>query len=196
MSRSGLSEIDALHAKYSNIDAALPDILIVGESSKGKYHRQDAHADEPHAMCRNTGDWVVVKKAHARVLCNGPCTYCFEAVFDEFAQRDDSQVEYRDSEVDIDAVEATLREQLADHRDDLGVDDPPRLTARPTTVLNAGGSNVYHAPTEHGPYCGTPGDFSEMPYNAVAGHYEPCGYCFDTDALTEPEPATPAVGDD
>lgn len=185
-----------LRKKYTNIGAALPEIVVTSESSNGKYHRQDGHSDEPHAMCRDSGDWAAVESTQARVLCNGPCLFCFEAVLDEHAQRDDSPVEYRYPDVDDPKPRDWLSEEVVDLVEELELDrDDPCLTARPETVLNASGSKMYHAPTQDGPHCGTSGEFQEHPLDAVVGHYKPCTNCFDVDALPEPEPREPAVAD-
>lgn len=197
MNDHALVEPDTLRAKYKNIRAALPDIVVVSTGSKGCFHRQDGHVDEPRAMCRNTGEWSAAEVEDARLLCNGPCKYCFEAVLDDHARRDDSPVEYRDPAIDADTGMAILEGEVVEVVEELEVDgEPPRLTTTPHTVIYASRSNYYHAPTEDGPLCGCGGDFRRAPYDSIVGHFEPCSSCFNVDALTEPGAAEPATADD
>jgi hypothetical protein len=197
MTDRALVDADSLLAKYTNIQTALPDMVLLSASSNGSIHRQEGDHDEPLPMCRNSGEWVPAELEDALVVGRGLCTFCFKAVLEHHVQRDDSPVEYRDPEAKHSDGVPVVDEDVADLLDEHNITQyAPALTARPREVLYAAGSNVYHAPTEDGPHCATGGDFRQVEFSTVAGHFTPCENCFVTDELSEPETPEPATADD
>lgn len=197
MTDRALVDPDSLRAKYRNIRAALPDIVVVAPGSKGCFHRQDGHIDEPHAMCRNTGEWVAAEVEDARLVYNGPCKFCFEAVLDDHTRREDSPVAYRNPAIDADTDMAILEGEIVNVVDDLEIaNQTPYLTSIPNTVLHASESDYHHAPTEGGPLCGCGGDYRRVAYDSITTDLEPCSGCFSVDALAEPGATEPAIADD
>lgn len=159
---------DSLRAKYENIRAVLPDIVVILTGLKGCFHRQDAHVDESRAICRKQWEWSAAEVEDAPLLRNGLCKYYFEVVLDDHAQRDDGPVEYRDSATDSDTGMAILEAEVVDELEAGG--EPPRLTTTSHTVIYASGLNYYHAPTENGPLRGCGGDYQRVPYDSIVGH--------------------------
>lgn len=185
---------DSLLAQYANFEDGLPEVVVVSESSAGCFHRQDPHTDEAHAMCRDTGEWVPAELEDALAVCNDACTFCFKAGLEEHADRDDSTVARRK-----DATAPTVEDGDLDLLGRVATDDiRPPLTAPPREVLHAGGSQVYHAPTEHGAYCGRKADYQRKELSKITGNVYPCSGCFVVEAIDEPEtpePPQPSVGD-
>lgn len=198
-------EPQSLYAKFRNVIVILPDKVVTGKKSGKRFHRADAHNEEPVPKCQATqSDWVAVPRERALGVGRSPCHSCFEAVLDYFARLEDSAVEYRYPEFDEESDAAIIDEEdlaaPSEVIEELSIDKEqparPPLTTPPRVILNTSGSNLYHAPTVDGAYCGVEASFQRHPYEAIAGHYEPCQECFDVESLSEDGSLGHAVGDD
>ena len=178
-----MNQPDDLRGEFDGVEALLPEKSIIVEGGD-VIHRPDPGAKQP-ACSTSSGAWKYANTADALHLGMVPCRVCWWSAADYLAGEAESPVERRKPLSDAPEGDAAdMEELLADGAGTASLRDR-KLASRPEEVLvTSGAKRCYHAPTADGsPLCDHNGDYRRVERAVLAGHADPCGECFDLDAL-------------
>lgn len=169
---------DVWITEFDNVSAVLDEVGVVTTSRKSVGIHRTHDGEEP--ACNAQADaWEAVDSTEELRRGGVPCRDCYWSVLDYLADREDNPVERVEEKPAAvgDGGDAAIADGgLATH--------PPKLTTLPEEVVYTN-PRTYHAPDGDGEVrCGASGSYHRIEPEKIP-HHDPCGNCFDLDAIDE-----------